>query len=877
MATYIPNITDVFPDPVSFTPDFSFMDKMLQRKKAQYEQGYAQVVGRYNALNKEMTNPENIRFRDEFLRQAAINLKDLSVMDLSIPQNVQAAASVFDPFTQNKTAVADMVYTGFLNTQERMAESDMQKEGGKFYNPASLAYIRSMREAYRSDTPDSVGRYMQNKPYYVPYADYSKKLTDALDKIKPNLVTQEIPLGNGYMKKVTVQSYDLHSVKEILDNTLTAAEKNQIRLEGIAERLNQFSDPNQTKSLVDNYVQYATNLTTAIDKKLNEHKLKRDNASPKDKGAYDAPIASYEDQKRQLLSKIEMLKNADPFQRRMILEDMAGDTYLEGTVNTMAQSVAGQNNKNELIYSTDETWLKIYEQNQINARAAADRAAKAKEEQEKNQKPDNLDYLVTLGSTQKNEQSLGTIQQNISELQTKINGQSSQILAHLQSKNTGIRYTQDHIKQFIADWSKRSGEVVPVIQNGRVVSYKFSDKSSYKPGQELNTEDFRDYTAWRSYSGAVANLNLEKQSLESMMTSLDDDVKQKAATEYSAVEQMASKINNGRNITFTDPEGKQYTYTPIEFYRNVESGNIRLVSPTEGTSKDKGFWENTMAILGNTSGAYGGSAPVISSAKTGVIINGKEFSSRSYPLYNRSTPESQLLQNVVSHIGQAQKILDSEAANKIKKVRQEVYNSTTVGNMTIRPLNPQGNLYKQVAGEGGLLSQLLPKVKLQVNGSDNLTGDLVFTITEKGGLSDEEIMKVLKGNLTVREVQKDTYAVRGLDSTGLISNFTPSQKALYNILTYQTRGVEISPNTFEFNTDPIYVGEYPVFIKRLLTETPGTDGTALRNYSFYIYDQAVPESPIIDRALTNASQVILMLGELGKNPDAFLAHRENNK
>lgn len=144
-------------------------------------------------------------------------------------------------------------------------------------------------------------------------------------------------------------------------------------------------------------------------------------------------------------------------------------------------------------------------------------------------------------------------------------------------------------------------------------------------------------------------------------------------------------------------------------------------------------------------------------------------------------------------------------------------------------------------------------------------------------MSDEEIMKVLKGNLNVTEVQKDTYAVRGLGSTGLLPKFTPSQKALYNILTYQTRGVEISPNTYEFNTPPFYVGEYPIFIKRLLTETPGTDGTMLRNFSFYIYDQAVPNEPVIPDAFTNASQVVSILGDLAKNPDLFLSHRETNQ
>lgn len=848
MATYL-NPTQInFPDPVLYTPDFSYMDKMLRRKQALYEQGFSQVAGRYNALNREMTNPENVRFRDEFLRRAVTNLKDLSSMDLSIPQNVQAASAVFDPFTQNKDAIGDMVFTSHILAQERMGDSDRQREGGKYYNPASLTYIRSIQDAYRRDTPGSVNRYLQIKPSYTPYADYSKKFMEALDKVKPNLITEQIPTGNGYFKKTTVQSYDMHSLQEILDNTLTAAEKNQIKLEGVVNRLNEFSDPNQTKILLDDYIKYAGNLTNAIDKKISEQKLKRDNASTKDKSVYDGPIANYEDQKRKILSRIEVLKTADPFQRRMILEDMAGDTYLESTINTMAESIARQDNKRELIYSPDERWLKIYEQNQINARAAADR--------EKKEQPDLLPYQVTMGSTEKKEQSLATIQQSISELQSKINAESGIILRHLQSKSTETKYNQNHITQFIADWGVRSGQVIPVIQPGKPTSYKFSDKSTYKPGQELNAEDFRDYMTWKNYSGAVANLNLEKKSLESTMARLDNDIKQKAATEYSAIEQMASKINDGKNITFTDPTGKTHSYTPEEFYRNVESGRIkRLKSSAAGA---------------------GGDAPSIAVQK-GISIDGKDFSYTDAGFYTSNDNIAKFDKQVTGYISQAEAILQSPQAQKIKKIRDDVYNSTTVENLTIRPLNPQGDLYKKTAGEGGLLSQLLPKVKLQINGQDELTGDLVFTITEKGGMSDKDIMEALKGNVTVKEIQKDTYAIQGLDNKGLLNTFNASQRSLFNILTYPQRGLEITPNTYVFTTDPFYVGDFPVFVKRFLTETPGTDGTALRNYSFYIYDQAVPESPVIPNAFSNASQVISALGELGRNPDLFLANREMNK
>jgi hypothetical protein len=111
MATFIPNVTDVFPEPSLFTPDFAFMDKMLQRRKAMYDQGFAQVNSAYNYINRETTNPYNTKVKDQFLRQAKDNLKNLSSMDLSQFQNVEAANSVFGPFQNNTDVIGDQAYS----------------------------------------------------------------------------------------------------------------------------------------------------------------------------------------------------------------------------------------------------------------------------------------------------------------------------------------------------------------------------------------------------------------------------------------------------------------------------------------------------------------------------------------------------------------------------------------------------------------------------------------------------------------------------------------------------------------------------------------------------------------------------------------------
>ncbi len=78
MATYLPNVTDVIPEPALFTPDFSFLDNMLRRRQGLYEQGFAQVNSAYNFVNRSVTNPYSSKVRDTFLKQAQDNLKNLS-------------------------------------------------------------------------------------------------------------------------------------------------------------------------------------------------------------------------------------------------------------------------------------------------------------------------------------------------------------------------------------------------------------------------------------------------------------------------------------------------------------------------------------------------------------------------------------------------------------------------------------------------------------------------------------------------------------------------------------------------------------------------------------------------------------------------------
>lgn len=200
MATFLPGVTDVFPGPAPFEPNFQFIDTMLRRRQSMYEQGYSQVSAAYKALNRNLTNPMNAQSRDGFLRQAEANLKDLSAMDLSLPQNVDAATNVFKPFYQNTDILADMSLTAHWDQQESIANMYRTKDGGKEYSEDNINYVRQQRNKYAQDNPANWRGYMQEKRSYTPYYDWNKEFMDYMKVYKPDSIS--IKRRNGMYNSV---------------------------------------------------------------------------------------------------------------------------------------------------------------------------------------------------------------------------------------------------------------------------------------------------------------------------------------------------------------------------------------------------------------------------------------------------------------------------------------------------------------------------------------------------------------------------------------------------------------------------------------------------------------------------------------------------
>lgn len=330
MATYLPNVTDVIPEPALFTPDFSFLDTMLRRRQAMYEQGFAQVNSAYNFVNRDVTNPYNAQARDKFLTEAKSRLKNLSAMDLSQRQNVAAASSVFQPFYSNRSVLGDQAVTAHWNQQESIAESYRLKDGGKEFSEDNINYVRMQREQFRNDAPETWSSYYSNRRSFTPYYDWNKEMTDRMKDFKPS--STKIERINGmYMVTTKDASWTKEEINRYLSATLSDKAKQQMRIEAAVR----YSDPGAVAGL---YVNQAQMEVPVLDQKIQD--IDSSIKTEKNKQVVEnlrKIRETYVENKKEILSNIESINKGDISFLKGNAEKFASNVYMSQIVDRIAK------------------------------------------------------------------------------------------------------------------------------------------------------------------------------------------------------------------------------------------------------------------------------------------------------------------------------------------------------------------------------------------------------------------------------------------------------------------------------------------------------------------------------------------------------------
>lgn len=363
MATYIQGLTDILPEPKLYTPDFSFIDKMMQRKAAQYEEGWAQLNNQYNLINREVTNQANAKVRDEFLIAAKNNLKDLSTMDLSDMENVKSAVNVFKPFYTNSLVLGDQALTAHWKQQESVGNSLRLTDGGKLFSEDNMRYVQMQRAAFAADDPSSVGEYAATKRYYSPYYNYNDEIKEAMKNFKPSHTKIE-RINGMYTVTTEDQSWTPLEISKYLNSVLSDKAKQQMRIEG-AVRLGGNLD-----FLANQYVSTEANklpaLTKLIDKYDEDIKTEKD---PNKLLELKQNREYYDNQRAEISNNLKSLRGGDKTFLKKNAESLAYTPYFEGVMGKYADGFSHKDISQEIGFN--EVAMMYYREAQQNARQAS--------------------------------------------------------------------------------------------------------------------------------------------------------------------------------------------------------------------------------------------------------------------------------------------------------------------------------------------------------------------------------------------------------------------------------------------------------------------------------------------------------------------------
>jgi hypothetical protein len=198
MATYLQGVTDFIPDYQPFQPDFNFYANLLQAKQSQYDSNWKQLNNLYGSLyGADLTHDQNIKKKDELLKQIDFNLKRVSGLDLSLEQNVNQAMQVFKPFYEDRFLMKDMAWTknwkNTYNSANALKTSQDEKQRKQWWG-TGIQGLELRRQMFKDATLEETLN-MGN----VTYTPFVNAVTEYMDLAKKYDIgaVQQLPDESG--------------------------------------------------------------------------------------------------------------------------------------------------------------------------------------------------------------------------------------------------------------------------------------------------------------------------------------------------------------------------------------------------------------------------------------------------------------------------------------------------------------------------------------------------------------------------------------------------------------------------------------------------------------------------------------------------------
>ena len=175
MATYIPNVKDYIPKSEPYTPDFKFIADALGNRQDRYDKNLNQLNNLYGqVVYADLSRADNKSVRDQYTKELAPKIQQVTGLDFSLAQNVDAAQALFKPFYDDEHIVRDLVFTkqyknemkkanAYKNSSDKEANSKYWSDGVKYMTYQMDDFVNATRE---KSMTQALPQYFQNPDLY---------------------------------------------------------------------------------------------------------------------------------------------------------------------------------------------------------------------------------------------------------------------------------------------------------------------------------------------------------------------------------------------------------------------------------------------------------------------------------------------------------------------------------------------------------------------------------------------------------------------------------------------------------------------------------------------------------------------------------------
>lgn len=158
MATYVPGSQIYAREFEPFTPDYKFLSNVLDIRQDRYDTNYKQLSDLYGkVVYADLSREDTREIRDQYAEQLSPKIQQISGMDLSLRQNVDAAKGLFKPFYEDDLIVKDLVYTKAFKKNIQLAQafkdSDDLEQRKKYWD-TGMQYLNFQMEDFKSADRD---------------------------------------------------------------------------------------------------------------------------------------------------------------------------------------------------------------------------------------------------------------------------------------------------------------------------------------------------------------------------------------------------------------------------------------------------------------------------------------------------------------------------------------------------------------------------------------------------------------------------------------------------------------------------------------------------------------------------------------------------